>query len=176
MRSADVCCVMPRATFLSVFTLCAACAGSGAGRPHTHRDPMVAAGPTTAGDYSPGIVMPTSAGGRAPGVGPRRSYDGMAGGPVSAMDLDGSCRGYIPTAPQIQFDVPMTATLVISASSGVDTTMMVVGPDGRVWCNDDTNGLDPQVSDTFSPGHYRVFIGTYSSGNDGPFHAEIVPG
>lgn len=106
----------------------------------------------------------------------RRSFDGIAGGPIEAMGWDGACRGWIPETPQIQLDLPTPTPLSVAATSAVDTTMVVVFPDGRIACNDDTNGLNPQVTAEFVAGHYRIYIGTYSAENGGaPFHVEIGP-
>jgi hypothetical protein len=186
-RARDVCCVMRRtlclaaALCLSVLGLSILGCGGATTGARTHRDPT--AGPVLSGSASgramsdlgasPGMTAPSMG---APGAGPHWSFDGMAGGPISAMDQDASCRGWIPATPQIVFNLATTTALVVSATSGVDTTMVLVAPDGSIFCNDDTNGLDPQVSGTFGPGSYRVFIGTYSEGNSGSFHAEVGPG
>ncbi len=143
--------------------LLGACGGGATTVARTHRDPTVGA---VAGGSSSGTTM--SPGGR-------RSFDGMAGGPIEAMTWDGSCRGWIPPEPQIQIDLMMPSSMVASAYSDVDTTMVVAFPDGRFACNDDTNGLNPEVRGEWPAGHYRIFIGTYSRGNSGTFHAEVGP-
>ena len=35
--------------------------------------------------------------------------------------------------------------LVFNTYANVDTTLVINGPDGRWYCNDDFNGRDPQV-------------------------------
>lgn len=117
-----------------------------------------------------------SSGGSVGYGGYRRSFDGIAGGPIEAMSWDSSCRGWIPEMPQIQLDLPTATSLVIAGTSDVDTTMVAVFPDGHIACNDDTNGLNPQVSGEFPAGHYRIYIGTYSQ-SDGRarFHVEVGP-
>jgi len=55
--------------------------------------------------------------------------------------------------------------LSVFATSQRDLTIAVRGPDGRVLCNDDSNGLDPAV--TFrgaGAGDYHIFVGGFSSG------------
>jgi hypothetical protein len=150
---------------LSTLLALAGCGGGAAAAPRTHRD--VTAGAVPGG----GSVASPSMG----GMGMRRTFDGVAGGPLEAATMDPSCRGWIPSAPQIQFDLGMPSSIVASATSGVDTTMVVVFPDGRISCNDDTNGLNPEVRGEFPAGRIRIFIGTYSQGNNGPFHAEVGP-
>lgn len=129
-----------------------------------------------AGLSGSGGSAPIVGGGSVGYGGYRRSFDGIAGGPIEAMSWDASCRGWIPETPQIQLDLPSPTSLVIAGTSDVDTTMVAVFPDGHIACNDDTNGLNPQLSGEFPAGHYRIYIGTYSQ-SDGMarFHVEVGP-
>lgn len=157
----------PRTLLPTLLLACVAGCGtaSATAAPRAHRD--VTAGPVPGGG---------SAGASSSGIaGLRRTFDGVAGGPVSAESWDPSCRGWIPTGPQIQFDLSMPSAIVASATSDIDTTMVLVCPDGRILCNDDTNGLNPEVRAELPAGRYQIFIGTYSQGNSGAFHAEVGP-
>ncbi len=90
----------------------------------------------------------------------------QAGGNVDVRDtIGGTCRGMVANAPDV--DLMYTAgalPLYISVTSDVDTTLVINGPDGQWYCNDDYSGVDPAL--TFgSPqsGLYNIWVGTYSS-------------
>ena len=88
-----------------------------------------------------------------------------AGGGTAVTEA--GCTGYVADAP----DVEMTFTagelpLNIYVVSDADTTLVINGPDGSWYCNDDTNGFNPAV--TFNPavsGVYDIWVGTYDSGS-----------
>ncbi|MBY4895107.1 trypsin-like serine protease [Rhodobacteraceae bacterium N5(2021)] len=73
------------------------------------------------------------------------------------------CRGYFADAP----DYRMVFTsdggpLSITAESHDDPVLLINGPDGRWYCNDDSHGLDSAV--TFAAaqsGTYDIWVGTY---------------
>lgn len=81
-----------------------------------------------------------------------------------AFGMGPECAGYITTS---------RPDIVVSAQDGLDRmmiymvaqadgTLVVVGPDGRLHCNDDFEGLHPGlVFDNPAPGDYAVFAGTY---------------
>lgn len=91
----------------------------------------------------------------------------QAGGSIPASNVGSNCRGYIAQAPdyRLSYQAGNTFPLYIYAISSSDTTLVVNGPDGQWYCNDDGgNGLNPSL--TFnSPrsGQYDIWIGTYSS-------------
>ena len=63
------------------------------------------------------------------------------GGPNDAARLPGSCIGNVGTAPD--FRVTYTAgslPLIIRSVSTVDTALVINGPDGRWYCDDDSFG------------------------------------
>jgi hypothetical protein len=96
---------------------------------------------------------------------------GMAGGPAAASSLGAQCRGMIPQAPQqrVLLQSP-TGFLRVWVHSNADTTLVVRGPNGQVFCNDDTFGLNPSVDLRGAPpGAYDVFVGTYSAGTPTPY-------
>ncbi|MGV8840454.1 MAG: hypothetical protein ACWA6X_09140 [Bauldia sp.] len=90
-----------------------------------------------------------------------------AGGGIDAYTVDPACRGYIATAPDYQISYTSgTYPLIISVLSQSDTTLVINGPNGAWYCNDDTNGLNPVVRfDTPATGTYDIWVGTYGNEN-----------
>lgn len=89
----------------------------------------------------------------------------QSGGPVDAARLGNNCLGMIANAPDYRVNFQAgRLPLTISATSQADTTLVINGPDGRCYCNDDANGLNPSV--TFRnprAGQYDIWVGTYGS-------------
>lgn len=85
-----------------------------------------------------------------------------AGGPVDAGRINGAnCTGQIGTNPDYVLNYSADDMgLYIRASSNGDTSLAVRDPQGRWHCNDDTNGLDPEVGfgDPMS-GRYAIWVG-----------------
>lgn len=91
----------------------------------------------------------------------------QAGGstPVNGK-LGPDCTGYImASAPD--FDLYYSAgslPLYITVESGADTTLVINAPDGRWYCNDDFNGLDPMVLfQNPASGMYNIWVGVHGS-------------
>ena len=93
-----------------------------------------------------------------------------AGGNLSAQSISGSCRGSITNAPDVRLTFSAgSLPLIISVNSGVDTTLVVNGPDGQWHCNDDANGVNPVLRfNNPQSGRYEIWVGTYSSGATQP--------
>ncbi len=91
-----------------------------------------------------------------------------AGGTIEASNLSSSCRGMIANAPDFRLNFSAgSMPLYISAYSSADTTLVVNGPDGSWYCNDDTNGLDPSLGwGNPQSGQYDIWIGTYGTNSD----------
>jgi hypothetical protein len=126
--------------------------------------PVVAPMPPVVNNYGAVSLMP----GFVPDP---QMRTGVSGGPLSAMSMNSSCRGYIGTQPDhvMYLSAPFNY-LRVYVSSGSDTTMMIRGPNGEVWCADDTFGLNPAIDLTSaSPGPYQIFVGSYSPGNNAPY-------
>lgn len=93
----------------------------------------------------------------------------LAGGDVSAADKFEGCTGFVSTAPDMRLFWDGSAkgalNLKISALSNADTTLVVNGPDGRWYCDDD-GGEDsnPLVELTPLAGRYEIWVGTYTQG------------
>ena len=92
-----------------------------------------------------------------------------AGGSINAYtdtDLPGACVGKISNAPD--FEVTYSAgslPLVFRSRSSSDTTLIINGPDGRWYCDDDSWG-DGDAEVRFnkpSSGTYDIWVGTYGS-------------
>ena len=93
-----------------------------------------------------------------------------AGGSIDAYtdtNLPGSCVGDISNAPD--FEVTYSAgslPLVFRTRSSTDTTLIINGPDGRWYCDDDSWG-DGDVEVRFNrpaSGTYDIWIGTFNGG------------
>ncbi|MED5550467.1 MAG: peptidase [Pseudomonadota bacterium] len=95
-----------------------------------------------------------------------------AGGTIRAQNRFSNCRGYIANAPD--FSLYYTAgsqDLFINVDSEADTTLVVNGPDGRWYCDDD--GADAAFNpllhwQTPQSGRYDIWVGTYSTGSGVP--------
>lgn len=94
-----------------------------------------------------------------------QSFDLQAGGTVNAYSVNSSCNGYVADVPDytINYQGRGRRPLELAAHSSADTTMVVVGPDGQTYCNDDSNGLNPALSiHNPTAGNYAVWVGTFS--------------
>ena len=91
----------------------------------------------------------------------------QSGGPISANDsIGGSCVGYISEAPDVRLNFnPGSLPLIISVASGADTTLVINGPDGGWYCNDDGGvGTNPSIRwDRPVAGQYDIWVGTWGS-------------
>lgn len=103
---------------------------------------------------------------------------GESGGSRDATEFgsttQGPCVGMIDTTAdhrvtlQVSFDF-----LRFRVHSEVDTSLVILGPNGARYCNDDTVGLDPAIEGAFPAGEYEVYIGTVG-GTDGAYRLEIT--
>ncbi len=96
------------------------------------------------------------------------SVNVTAGGNTDArtLGLGSSCVGYIATSqPDFRLNYQSgNFPLSFRVRSNADTTLVINGPDGRWYCNDDTDGVNPRVN--FSrpqSGQYDVWVGTFGS-------------
>lgn len=90
-----------------------------------------------------------------------------SGGVNDASALGGACRGFVATSPDVRLNYSAgSLPLILSVASNSDTTLVVNGPDGRWYCDDDGgDGLNPSLR-FGSPmsGRYEIWVGSYSSG------------
>lgn len=88
-------------------------------------------------------------------------------GTVAAFDMDfdaARCNGYIMGTPDYVFEISTAPTeFTAHFSSEQDATLIVVGPNGGVYCNDDSEqgvNQNPAVTVTKpETGRYAVFVG-----------------
>lgn len=96
----------------------------------------------------------------------------QAGGNINAQTLSASCAGMITSAPDVRLNFAGgSLPLIISVDSSADTTLVVNGPDGSWYCNDDggVNGLNPSVRfNNPQSGRYEIWVGTYQAGSTQP--------
>lgn len=90
-----------------------------------------------------------------------------AGGSIDASNIGSPCTGSIARAPDFELTYSAgSLPLYIYATSSSDTTLVVNGPDGQWYCDDDSNGgTNPQVTfNTPRSGTYDIWVGTYGGG------------
>ena len=102
-----------------------------------------------------------------------RIIDVTAGGQLNAATLGEGCVGSVANAPDVRlnYEAGDTLPLIVSVSSADDTTLVINGPDGRWYCDDDggENGLNPAVRfDSPQSGQYDIYIGHYQQGRRVP--------
>lgn len=94
-------------------------------------------------------------------------YDIQAGGSQEVSGLGSDCVGYINySAPDIDLNYQAGSILPlhIYVRSSSDTTLIVYGPDGRWYCNDDSSGLNPMVTfNNPASGNYNIWVGVFGS-------------
>lgn len=94
----------------------------------------------------------------------------QSGGDINAETIDSSCRGYISEAPDVRLVYSAgSLPLIISVDSRADTTLVINGPDGQWYCDDDggVNGLNPMIRfDDPGSGRYEIWVGTYGSSSN----------
>jgi len=87
-----------------------------------------------------------------------------AGGPINASNVNENCVGQISRRASftLRYREAGELPLIFRAESDADTTLVVRAPDGSWSCNDDTNGLNPQVRfNTPANGRYQVWVGRF---------------
>jgi hypothetical protein len=84
------------------------------------------------------------------------------GGPNNAARLPGACTANVGTAPDFRVTCAAGgAPLIFRSVSTVDTTLVINGPDGRWYCDEDSFGdLDAEVRfNRPQSGAYDIWIG-----------------
>ena len=108
----------------------------------------------------------------SPGFTPDPHLTSMrAGGTIDASTRFNECRGFITEQPDMRlfWDGKGTMNLRISAISNADTTIVVNGPNGEWYCDDDMgDDNNPLVTLGSVSGRYEIWVGTYSSGDPQP--------
>lgn len=92
----------------------------------------------------------------------------QSGGSIPASNVSSSCSGFIAGAPDVRLNYRAGEyPLILSVASSSDTTLVVNGPDGSWYCDDDggVNGLNPSLRfNSPRSGQYDIWVGTYGSG------------
>lgn len=112
------------------------------------------------------------------------SVEMEAGGVNAAFGLAQECNGFIAEEPD--YALEFTAgryPLYISASSNTDTVLVVVNPDGELFCSDDYDAgqhFNPAVAfDKPVSGEYLIWVGTFEAHDGYPsatlYISEIEP-
>ncbi|MDZ4691936.1 peptidase S1 [Terricaulis sp.] len=92
----------------------------------------------------------------------------LSGGRIDASTRFNGCRGFIAEAPDVRLNyrAGTSLPLILSVNSSADTTLVVNGPDGQWYCDDDggNTGMNPSLRfGSPQSGQYDIWIGTYGS-------------
>ncbi len=95
----------------------------------------------------------------------------VSGGQTSAASVGRNCAGWVSRASDVRlnYDAGSSLPLIISADSSDDTTLVINGPDGRWYCDDDggENGLNPSIRfNNPQSGRYEIWVGSYREGQN----------
>ena len=89
----------------------------------------------------------------------------QSGGNIDVSRLNSNCQGFISNAPDVRLNYSAgSLPLYISVDSSADTTLVINGPDGEWYCDDDGGeyGLNPSVRfNRPRSGRYEIWVGTY---------------
>jgi hypothetical protein len=100
-----------------------------------------------------------------------------AGGTIDASRLGSPCAGFIAGPPDVRLTYNAgTLPLIISVAAASDTTLVVNGPDGRWYCDDDSGDapLNPMVRfNDPADGRYEIWVGTFSDTASQPARLHI---
>lgn len=85
----------------------------------------------------------------------------FSGGSINATRLGGGGVGMIASAPDYEFTYTAGSfPLSFGVVSNGDTSLVINGPDGRWYCNDDAQGLNPILTwGRPASGTYDVWVG-----------------
>lgn len=85
--------------------------------------------------------------------------------PIAGLDgLGGDCRGFVSLLPAYTFTLEEAGDLLVFFEALRDSTLLVVGPQGELFCNDNAGSanLNPLVNVSGAPaGRYVVYIGNH---------------
>ncbi|WP_211249682.1 peptidase [Brevundimonas bacteroides] len=90
-----------------------------------------------------------------------------AGGDIDASNVASGCAGMVSYAPDAQVTYRAgSLPFIIRTDSDTDTTLLVNGPDGSWYCDDDSGGnLNAQLRWGSPPsGVYDIWVGTFGGG------------
>jgi hypothetical protein len=89
------------------------------------------------------------------------TVDLYSGGGNQASDLGSSCVGTVASSPDVVLNFDSAGgRLAIGVLADTDTSLVINGPDGRFYCNDDNSGLNPGLVWGRAPsGQYDIWVG-----------------
>ena len=89
------------------------------------------------------------------------TFEVYSGGGNDASNIGGSCVGMIADSPDVVVNFDSAGgPLSFGVYSDGDTSLVINGPDGRYYCNDDSNGLNPSFGwDSAPSGQYDIWVG-----------------
>ena len=100
-----------------------------------------------------------------------------SGGQLNAQSISDSCRGFISNAPDVRLVYAAgSLPLIISVRASADTTLVINGPDGSWYCDDDggNQGLNPSIRfNRPASGRYEIWVGTYGNASLQPAELHI---
>lgn len=108
------------------------------------------------------------------------SVDVMPGGSTNAanLNLGSDCVGFINASNpdvRVNYQAGRFGLLSFSVTGGGDTTLLINGPDGNWYCNDDFGeSVSPKV--IFEPaqsGEYDIWVGTFGEDSGGGAQLQI---
>lgn len=99
----------------------------------------------------------------------RQVGPGATGGILDLARFGAGCNGFAVEQPSHIVVVERPAELRITAIATHDTTLAIQTPDGRALCNDDVVDFNPAISTFFAAGEYRVWVGSFRSGEALPY-------
>ncbi len=86
-----------------------------------------------------------------------------------AAQVGNHCIGFIGDTPTMTVTLRTATQAQVTVESQSDPVLVMVGPGGQVFCNDDSNGLNPALFETFEAGQWDIYVGSYGSGQPFPF-------
>lgn len=86
----------------------------------------------------------------------------QAGGSIDTCESFRRCAGWVDHRPDVNIVWSGGSDLYLRVRSRIDTTLLVNGPSGEWYSNDDTYGHDPAIRfRNARRGRYNVWIGTF---------------
>lgn len=146
----------------------------------TTTTPSALGGPASgagAGGGGVGAVpsMPTQPLAIAPGFMPDpATVNSMVNATIDASTMGSQCFGYVDSSPTVTLTAQgaFAYLRIMAASNDRDTVIVIRGPGGQVWCNDDFGGeLNSGHEGPIGPGVYQIHAGFLS-----PHSGAIVVG
>lgn len=89
-----------------------------------------------------------------------------AGGSIDVAGNLKACSGYVTSAPDLRlhWDGNGSLDLKVSVISNADTTLVINGPSGTWYCDDDSGeGSNPSLTLSSVAGQYDIWVGTFGS-------------